>query len=238
MSRDLVDLPRLQHLHEGQGSARRPLHHLAHLRDLRRQPRRLLGVRAEHGVRREAAAPGRVGHQPRRGRRVHVRPQHLPGEPGRRRLLRTDGPRDQPVGLGEGEEHAGPQRRRARLQDDRRHHVRAQPVHRRLLPPGAADQPLHPRDVLPDGRPARPPVDALRGRRRHGRDAAALYRLLHAPHALHRVHEGLRAVPRRPVRLHLRRDARLRARRRAAHPAGLLGRVPRSRSTATSPTAT
>ena len=27
---------------------------------------------------------GRVDHQPRRGRRVHVRPQHLPGEPGRR----------------------------------------------------------------------------------------------------------------------------------------------------------
>ena len=51
---------------------------------------------AEHGVRREAAAPRRVDHQPRRGRRVHVRPQHLPGEPGRGRLLREDGPRDQP----------------------------------------------------------------------------------------------------------------------------------------------
>ncbi len=31
----LVDLPRLQHLHEGQGSARRALHHQPDLRDLR-----------------------------------------------------------------------------------------------------------------------------------------------------------------------------------------------------------
>ena len=31
----LVDLPRLQHLHEGQGPARRALHHQPHLRDLR-----------------------------------------------------------------------------------------------------------------------------------------------------------------------------------------------------------
>ena len=37
----LVDLPRLQHLHEGQGSARRALHHQPHLRHLRRQPRHL-----------------------------------------------------------------------------------------------------------------------------------------------------------------------------------------------------
>ena len=37
----LVDLPRLQHLHEGQGPARRPLHHQPHLRHLRRQPRHL-----------------------------------------------------------------------------------------------------------------------------------------------------------------------------------------------------
>ena len=92
----VVDLPRLQHLHEGQGPARRPLHHQPDLRDLRRQPRHLLVLRAEHGLRRAAAAPRRVDRQPRRGRRVHVRPQHLPGEPGRRRLLREDGRRDQP----------------------------------------------------------------------------------------------------------------------------------------------
>ena len=91
MPQHVVDLPRLQHLHEGQGPARRALHHQPHLRDLRRQPRHLLGLRAEHGLRRAPAAPRRVDHQPRRGRRVHVRPQHLPGEPGRGGLLREDG---------------------------------------------------------------------------------------------------------------------------------------------------
>ncbi len=51
----LVDLPRLQHLHEGQGPARRPLHHQPHLRHLRRQPRHLRRLRPEHGLRRQAA---------------------------------------------------------------------------------------------------------------------------------------------------------------------------------------
>ena len=36
----------------------------------------------------KAATHRRVDREPRRGRRVHVRPQHLPGEPGRGRLLR------------------------------------------------------------------------------------------------------------------------------------------------------
>ena len=52
-----LDLPRLLDLHEGQGPARRALHHQPHLRHLRRQPRDLLLLRPEHGVRREAAAP-------------------------------------------------------------------------------------------------------------------------------------------------------------------------------------
>ena len=39
---------------------------------------------------------GGVDRQPRRSRRVHVRPQHLPGEPARGGLLREDGRRDQP----------------------------------------------------------------------------------------------------------------------------------------------
>ena len=39
---------------------------------------------------------------------------------------------------------------------------------------------VDPRDVLPDGGAARPPVDALPGRRRHGRDHPAVHRL-HAP---------------------------------------------------------
>ena len=57
----VVDLPRLQHFHEEQGSARRAFHHQPHLRNLRRQPRDLLGLRAEHGVRHQAAAARRDG---------------------------------------------------------------------------------------------------------------------------------------------------------------------------------
>ena len=68
-----------------------------------------------------------------------------------------------------GQQHRGAARRRPRLPDHRRHHALAQPARGRVLPRGAAGQPLHPRDVLPDGGPARPPVDALPGRRRHGR---------------------------------------------------------------------
>ena len=97
------------------------------------------------------AAPRRMDHQPRRGRRVHVRPQHLPGEPGRGRLLREDGRRDQPRRARAGQPHRVAARRGPRLQDHRRHHAGAQPVHRRVLPRGAAGQPVHPRDVLPDG---------------------------------------------------------------------------------------
>ena len=40
----VVAVPRLQRVHEGQGPARRPLHHQPHLRHLRRQPRHLLGA--------------------------------------------------------------------------------------------------------------------------------------------------------------------------------------------------
>ena len=40
----VVAVPRLQRVHEGQGPARRALHHEPHLRHLRRQPRRLLAA--------------------------------------------------------------------------------------------------------------------------------------------------------------------------------------------------
>ena len=56
VSQHFIDLPRLQHLHEGQRSARCALHHQPHLRHLRRQPRHLRDLRAEHGIRRAAAA--------------------------------------------------------------------------------------------------------------------------------------------------------------------------------------
>jgi len=77
----LVRLPRVQHLHEGKGPARRALHHQPHLRDLRRQSLHLLLLRAADGLRGETAPSRRVDRQPGRGGRVHVRSQHLPGEP-------------------------------------------------------------------------------------------------------------------------------------------------------------
>ena len=92
----VVDLPRLQRLHEGERPAQCALHHQPHLRDLRRQPRDVCLLCAEHGLWGQAAGPRRVDHQPRRGGRVHVRSQHLPGQPGGGRLLRADGQGDQP----------------------------------------------------------------------------------------------------------------------------------------------
>ena len=100
MLQHVVDLPRLQHLHAEQGSARCPFHHQPDLRHLRRQSRDLFGLCAEHGLRRQAAAAGGMDRQPRRSRRVHVRSQHFPGQSGRRRFLRDDGEGDQPERLG------------------------------------------------------------------------------------------------------------------------------------------
>ena len=93
------DLSRLQHFHEGQRSARRALHHQPHLRHLRRQPRDLRDLCAEHGVRRAASRHGANGSSIWRSRRVHVRSQHFPGQPGRRGFLRADGEGDQSEGV-------------------------------------------------------------------------------------------------------------------------------------------
>ena len=134
-----------------------------------------------------------------------------------------------PERAGQGREHPGAARRRARLPHHRRHHAGAQPVHRRVLPRGAAGQPVDARDVLPDGRAARPPVHAVPGRRRHRRHHPADDRLHDPADALRRVHEEGRADARRPVRLLLRGAARLRAGRPAPHPARLLGLLPGSR---------
>ena len=84
---------------------------------------------------------------------------------------------DQPRRPGQGRNDRGTARRRSRLPHHRRHHAVAQPVHGRVLPRSAANEPLHARDVLPDGRPARPPLDPLPGRRRHRRHRPALHRL-------------------------------------------------------------
>jgi hydrogenase large subunit len=107
--------------------------------------------------------------------------------------------------------------------------MRAQPVRGRVLPRGAADEPLtremfclmegrhvHPSTLYPGG------VGTVASR-------AALHRLPRAADEVRRVHEEGRAAARRPVRLLLRGAARLREGRQAAHPARLLGRVPGSR---------
>ena len=120
-----------------------------------------------------------------------------------------------------------PARRGPRLPHHRRHHAGPQPVHRRVLPRDAEGLPLHARDVLPDGGPARPPVDALPGRGRHGGDDPALHRLHDPAHVVHRVHEAGRADARRPLRLHVRGAARLRGGRSPPGHHRLVGRVQR-----------
>ena len=134
--------------------------------------------------------------------------------------------RDQPGRTGQGREHPGTARGDARVPDHRRHHARAQPVHGRVLPGGAAGQPVDARDVLPDGRSARPSVHAVPGRHRHHRHHSVDDRLHDPTDALCRVHEEGRADARRPVRLLLRGAARLRPGGPAPHPARLLGLVP------------
>ena len=65
-------------------------------------------LRAEHGVRRPTAGSRRVDRQSRRSRRIHVRPQHLPGQPGGRGLLRADGQGDESRRAREGGEDEAP----------------------------------------------------------------------------------------------------------------------------------
>ena len=100
------------------------------------------------------------------------------------------------------EQTAAPHVGHPRLQDDRRHHAGAEPVHRRLLPGDAAGGALHARDVLPVRRPPHPPVDD------HARAACSanithqtLHGLLRAADALHRLRQAHRADARRPLRL-------------------------------------
>ncbi len=175
----VVAVPRLQRVHEGQGPARRALHHQPHLRHLRRQPRRLLDVRAEHGLRGQDAAARRVDRQPRRGGRVHLRPHRSSrttwcswtsasrwsGTRTRACWTRPRRPRR-------------PHAERPRLPHDRRHHAVVQPVHGRDVPRGAAHEPHHAGDDLPDGGAPRAPLDDLPGRRRARWPT---------PHAVHRL---------------------------------------------------
>ena len=89
-----------------------------------------------------------------------------------------------PSAAGQGRDDAGAARRTSTATGRSRDIMRVvQSVRRRHLPGGAADEPPHARDVLPDGGAARPSVDALSRRHRHGGHAAAVHRLPGAPDA-------------------------------------------------------
>ena len=91
--------------------------------------------------------------------------------------------------LAKAENTRAPARGRPRLPHHRRHHALAEPLHRRVLPGGAAGQPRHPRNVLPHGGAPRAPVHALPGRRGHGGHHPADDGLHHPAHAVRRIHE-------------------------------------------------
>ena len=187
----LVDLPRLQHLHEGQGPARRPLHHQPHLRHLRRQPRHL-----RHATPRTwPSASGRPP-WPNGSSTSAKRPSTCSTTTSSRTTWSASisasrwSRRPIPSVWDKAQQTAGAARRPMHgYKHHRRHHARPQSVHRRVLPRNAAHEPLYARDVLPDGRPARPSVDALSRRRRHRAHRAALHRLSRPADEVRRVHE-------------------------------------------------
>ena len=135
-----------------------------------------------------------------------------------------------PAVLTKAENTSAPHADDPRLQDDRRHHARAERVHGRVLPGDAAGGPVHARDVLPVRRPAHAPVDDPAGRLQRGHHAADAHGVLRAPDALHGLLQAHRAHARRPLRLLLRGVAGLRAGRLPRARTYLLGRVRRPRA--------
>ena len=101
-----------------------------------------------------------------------------------------------PKVLGESANDRGAARQRARLPHHRRHHDGAQSVHRSLSIAKLCNEPHDARDVLPDGRPARPSFHSLSRRRGHRAHGAAFHRLPRPPDEVCRVHEEGRAAAR------------------------------------------
>ena len=170
----LVDLPRLQRLHEGQGPARRPLHHQPHLRHLRRQPRHLRRATPRTWPSASARPPWPSGSS------TSARP---PSTCSTTTSTRTTSSawtsasrwsrRPTPACWHKAEQTPRPH---ADLHGYRTiaDIMRAlNPFTGDVLPRSPADEPADARDVLPDGRPARPPLDALPRRRRHRADACS-----------------------------------------------------------------
>ena len=181
---------------------------------------------------------GRAHLQPRRGGRVHVRPRHLPGQPGLRGLLREDGEGDEPLAAREGRAHAGAALGHPRSPYDRGHHAELQPVHRGDVPRGAADEPPDARDVLPDGRAPRAPVDALPRRYGDGGDTAGLHRLPRASHEVSRLLQEGDPAQRRHLRLLLRGACPATSRSATAAFCSAAGGASRTRTSSTTATRT
>ena len=95
-----------------------------------------------------------------------------------------------PTPAGEGRAGAGAALRHPRLPDDRRHHARAEPVHRRVLPRDPAGGALHARDVLPVRRPPHAPVDDHARRLQRPHHPPDADRLLRAADAVLRLRQA------------------------------------------------
>ena len=210
----VVDFSRLQHLHEGQGPARRAFHHQPHLRNLRRQSRDLLLLRAEHGL---SASSRRIS--PNGSSTLAKRPSTCSITTCSRTIwsawISASGWCARPIpACGEKAEkaeapHADVHGYRT-IADIMRRSIRSRASS--IAKP--ADQPLDARDVLPDGRAPRASVDALSRRRRHGADRAAVHRLPDAADAVRRFPEEASCRCTTTVQFFLRGDAGLRRSRR------------------------
>ncbi len=186
------------------------------------------------GVRPPALA--RMDRQSRRSRRVHVRPQYFPGQPGRRGFLRADGEGNQSRRVCQGGKDRRCRTRICTATARSRTSCGAESVHRRVLSRSAANEPHDARNVLPDGRPPRASVHAVSRRRGHRSHDSALHRLSRAPDEVRGVHEEGRAAARRFVRFLLRGAARLRRsgpRAACCWAAGDRSTIPRSATTPT-----
>ncbi len=186
----LVDLPRLQHLHEGQGPARRPLHHQPHLRHLRRQPRDLRHLRPEHGLRRQAAGTSASGSS------TSARPPSTCSTTTSSRTTWSAwisasrwSRRPTPACLAKAEATRAPHADAHGYRTIADIMRALNPFSGRVLSRSAADEPLT-REMfcLMEG-PPRASLHALPRRRRHGADRPALHRLPGPADEVRGVHE-------------------------------------------------
>ena len=172
----------------------------------------------------------RVDRQPRRGGRVHLRPHHLPGQPGVRGLLRADGQGDQP-------ERCWRRRRRPRRRTPSIHGYRTIADIMRSYNPFTGETY---KEALQMSRIGREMICLMEGRHvhpstlypggvGHGGHADAVHRLPEPAAALPGLHQEGRRDERRRLRLLLRGAAGLRGGRAPADPARLLGRVQQPR---------